>query len=476
MEVKAREEIKKKSSRKDPIKTVEIEHLEELNQAIPRYTSYPTAPEWEDLGYQVYEDKLKAFKKSGQALSLYCHIPFCRSMCLFCGCAVTLNRNEERQERYVQFVMKEIDLIHQFLGASCSVRQLHFGGGTPTQLTARQLGRLFEKMSHAFSIDFSGEISIEVDPRTVVQDRGGKLRLLKALGFNRVSFGIQDTNEKVQQAIRRKQSYAQSKLTYELARQVGFESINCDFIYGLPFQTLESFEETCEKIIDMRPDRIALYSFAKTPWLKPHQKAIKEDSLPSTNEKFLIYQKAREKLIDAGYWAIGMDHFVLPEDSMAQAYRSKSLQRNFQGYSVRYADDLIGLGVTSTGFLQGSYFQNVKELEDYYSFIDKGILPVFKGKVLNPDDRMRYWVIQTLMCDLELSKQDFTDRFGRDFDGYFAKELKVLQELENENLVNVNAVGVYPTRLGSLFIRNIASVFDAYLSKSAREGRFSKAV
>ncbi|MFT4553810.1 MAG: oxygen-independent coproporphyrinogen-3 oxidase, partial [Chlamydiales bacterium] len=336
--------------------------------------------------------------------------------------------------------------------------------------------KLFDHIKQSFSIDFSSEVAMEIDPRTVSADQGKKLRFLKDLGFNRVSFGVQDTNEKVQEAIKRRQSYEQSRDTLLMARDMGYKSINLDLIYGLPFQTIESFDETTDKILEMRPSRIAMYSFARTPWLKPHQKAIKEENLPSTEDKFRIYTAARKKLIEAGYLAIGMDHFVLRNDDMAKAFFRKKLQRNFQGYSIKFAEHLIGFGVSSTGFVENAYFQNVKSLDEYYDCISQNILPIFKGKILNDDDIVRQWVISSLMCEFEVRKEEFQNKFHKSFDETFSEELLTLQNTEFTELVTNHETTLSPTPQGKLFIRNIAAVFDAYLKKPSTEPRFSNAV
>lgn len=297
-----------------------------FNKPLPRYTSYPTAPEWETFSSEMYKKKLVSISQIEAPLSLYLHIPFCKTMCLYCGCSVVLNRKEENEERYIDYLIKEISLASSFLEKKKRVVQLHFGGGTPTKLSSALLTRLFEKIHSSFEIDYTQEIAIEIDPRTVAEDEGDKLRLLKKLGFNRVSFGVQDTDPKVQEAIRRRQSLEVTLQTYALARKLGFKGINVDLIYGLPYQTSQTFDTTVTHILKMRPDRIAFFSYAQVPWLKPHQKAIREDTLPNAEEKFQIYTNARCRFVEAGYVAIGMDHFALPNDDLAIGYYTKSLQ------------------------------------------------------------------------------------------------------------------------------------------------------
>jgi len=449
--------------------------LLKFNQPAPRYTSYPTAPEWEHLLPQAYESHLKELSQHDSPLSLYFHIPFCQSMCLYCGCSVILNRKEENEERYVDYLIKEIELASSLLKKKKRVTQLHFGGGTPTKLSLPLFARLFDKIHASFALD-SQEISIEIDPRTVSEDHGEKLHFLKKLGFNRVSFGVQDTDPKVQEAVKRRQSLEMTESTYSLARSLGFKGINIDLIYGLPFQTLTSFESTVSHILNMRPDRIAFFSYAKVPWLKPHQKAIAEDTLPSHEEKFQIYADARKRFVENGYVAIGMDHFALETDELAIGYRTKKLQRNFQGYSLKLADNMVSFGVTSIGFVQNAYFQNLKELTGYYASLDQGILPVTRGKFLSQEDILRKWVIHTLMCNFELNKNNFHALFGKDFDQHFSDTAERLAYLEKEGLLCNSTQAIKITPLGELLIRVIVMTFDAYLKKSSEHPKFSQSI
>ncbi len=453
-----------------------IDLLLSLDKPIPRYTSYPTAPEWGDVSTNDYIEALEATGKADLPIALYFHVPFCRTMCLFCGCSVVLNRKVENEVQYVDYLIKEMELAYSYLGKKMAVRQLHFGGGTPTKLSCELLGKLMEAINRYFVFESDAEIAMEIDPRTVHEDRGEKLHFLKGLGFNRVSFGVQDTNEKVQEAVRRRQSYEVTKYTYDLARSLGFKGISLDLIYGLPFQSVETFTETIEKIINMRPDRLSLFSYAKIPWMKAHQKAIKEETLPSTEEKFNIYIMARNALVKSGYKAIGMDHFSLPSDDMVLAYEQKRLQRNFQGYTVLDVDNLLSFGTTAIGYCQNGYFQNVKELDTYYQMLDQKKLPVFRGKILHADDLVRRWVIQRLMCDFHLNKEQFFAKFGHSFDGYFAQERKQLVPLSALGLVIEDEKSIAATKLGELFIRNISACFDWYLTQKEGHKSFSKAI
>lgn len=449
--------------------------LLKLNKPAPRYTSYPTAPEWGPLASEVYAQRLKALPDNAP-LSLYFHIPFCKSMCLYCGCSVVLNRKEENEVLYVDYLIKEIQLVCALMGNKKQVAQLHFGGGTPTKLSIPLFTRLFKKIQDSFIFATECEISIEIDPRTVMEAEGEKLRFLKELGFNRVSFGVQDTDPKVQEAVKRHQSLKMTEETYHLARTLGFEGINIDLIYGLPYQTPATFETTTTHILRMRPDRIALFSYAKVPWLKPHQNAMKEETLPTVEEKFEIYTQARRRFVDNGYVAIGMDHFALESDPMAWGYRNKALQRNFQGYSLHLAEEMLSFGITSIGFTGGAYIQNLKELTAYYAALDQDTLPIHRGLILSQEDHLRKWVIHTLMCNFALDKQQFEIRFHTPFDTHFKEELQKLPLLEEEGLVLNSSCHLEVTPLGELFIRNIAMVFDGYSVKSGPTPKFSQSI
>jgi len=437
--------------------------LSKWNRPVPRYTSYPTAPQFKAIEEELAIEHLKRFDAVDKPLSLYIHIPFCRSMCLFCGCSVILNRNPQKQADYLHLLLKEIDLAAAQFSSKRKVSQLHLGGGTPTSLSEVEFEKLMEALQNRFIFSDDAEISIEIDPRTVFADQGKKLAVLKALGFNRVSFGVQDLNPDVQEAVKRRQTEEMTVETYFHARSLGFEGINIDLIYGLPLQTGASFQKTAKRIIEIKPDRIAFFSYAKIPWIKAHQKAIREDDLPSEAEKFQIYVESRKAFMEGGYTAIGMDHFALDNDSMAIAYREGNLYRNFQGYSVQKAENLLGLGVSSIGYLEGAFFQNVKSLEEYGSRISSGKLAVFRGIALNEEDLFRKQVIQDLMCRFKIDKKRLS---------FFTKERPKIDQLIEEGLAYEDEVEFGATPLGRLFIRLIASAFDAHLEN----GQFSKAI
>lgn len=446
------------TSLKNDLIHVEPALLAKWNLAVPRYTSYPTAPQFHQLDAGIYLDHLTSFDKGQKPLSLYIHIPFCKSMCLFCGCSVVLNRKPERQSRYLEHLLKEIDKVAKQFSIKRTISQLHLGGGTPTSLTEEEFERLMSKIHEHFVFTEDAEVSIEIDPRTVYLDQGKKLSCLKNLGFNRVSFGVQDLDPLVQEAVRRRQTEEMTITTYYKSRELGFNGINIDLIYGLPYQTVDRFAKTAEKLIALKPDRIAFYSYAKLPWLKGHQKAIPEETLPTTEEKFGIYVDTRARFMSGGYIAIGMDHFALSSDPIATAYFEKRLTRNFQGYAVEKADDMIGLGLSSIGFIENGYFQNMKELDDYQNTINSDQLPIARGYVLNEDDQLRRQIVLSLMCHFEVDRK--YEHLGR------------IAPLVQEGFLDITHDKIVATPLGRLFIRNIAAAFDVYLNN----GQFSRAV
>ena len=434
------------------------ELLSQWNSSVPRYTSYPTAPQFHEISTSLYQEKLRAFDQSEKPLSLYVHIPFCRSMCLFCGCSVVLNRRADRAQQYLDHLLKEVELVASNFCKKRKVAQLHLGGGTPTTLSEKQFEILFATIQEHFTMLPEAEISIEIDPRTVLTDDGKKLLSLKRLGFNRVSFGVQDLDPQVQEAVRRRQSEEMTVSTFLKARDLGFHSINIDLIYGLPFQTVDRFSKTVEKILELKPDRIALFSYAKIPWLKKHQMAIPDKTLPSTEEKFRIYVDARARFMTGGYTAIGIDHFCLASDPLSTAYFQKKLTRNFQGYTVELAEDMIGFGLTSIGFIENAYFQNRKDLESYQKAVAKGDVSAAKGYVLTEEDIRRRKIILSLMCHFEVEKRGLPE--------------VDLTQLKEEGLLFETQEALIATPLGRLFIRRIAAKFDAYTA----QGNFSRVV
>ncbi len=441
----------------------------------PRYTSYPTAPEWSaSVDNQIYHQKLQEFGQSKKTLSLYVHVPFCESLCYFCGCTMNVRKNEERVgNEYLDCLEKEIDLVAQKIATRATVRQLHWGGGTPSFLSEQQMTRLYKKIESVFDIDPLGEIAIEVDPRRVTKS---KINCLRQLGFNRISIGLQDFDPVVQKYLNRVQPLEFVKQFYETCRQTGFQSINFDLIYGLPLQTVKSFALTVGDVIALRPDRIALYSFAYVPWLKKHQNKIDKAKLPSNDQKLEIFLNAREAFLQNGYQAIAMDHFALMDDELCKAFQSGRLHRNFMGYTVKPADEYIGLGPSAIGFLEGTFFQNYKTIPQYYKFLKDGCLAVERGKNLTEDDLIRQWVIKSLICQFQIDKKVFSEHFSLDFDGYFESEKKHLAKCLDDGLVSFADQKIVVTDLGKIFVRNICMGFDWYLQQKTSHKLFSKTI
>jgi oxygen-independent coproporphyrinogen III oxidase len=449
------------------------EILDRYNVAGPRYTSYPTAPEWLDsFGPSDYE---QALKKSNEArptrpLSLYMHLPFCDRLCLFCGCNVVINKNHDVLIPYLENLEWEIDQISQRVDNSRPVIQFHWGGGTPTYLSASQMERLFLFAKERFRFALDAEIGVEIDPRVTGEDH---LRTLRRLGFNRISMGIQDFNPDVQRIIRRIQPYEQTKTTFDVCRALAFESINIDLIYGLPLQTPVSFLESVNKVIDLSPDRVAMFSYAHVPWLKKQQGAIAR-FVPQGMDKFQIFRTGIERFTDAGYLYIGMDHFARPDDELCIAQKNRTLHRNFQGYTTKAGADLLAFGVSSISGIDRTYAQNQRNLKEYYASIARQEIPVMRGIHLNEDDIIRRSVISRLLCHCVLHKKEVESEFGIRFDEYFADEVSRLESLRTDGIVNLNPDSISVTQLGRIFIRNVGMVFDKYLQKPKSKPVFSK--
>ncbi len=449
--------------------------LKKYDVAGPRYTSYPTAPEWSaEVDASVYTQKLGAFGRNNKTLSLYVHIPFCEQLCYFCACNKVIRPKEDKTgDEYLDSLFLEIELVAKAIGTKKDVKQLHWGGGTPTYLSEEQIKRLHKKIAHHFNIDMDGEIAIEIDPRTVTQR---KLKCLRELGFNRVSMGVQDFDAKVQDDINRIQPFEQVKVVNDWCRELKFISVNFDLIYGLPYQTRITFSKTTDQVISLRPDRIALYSFAYVPWLSKPQNKFNLDAIALHDEKLDIFIHSRERLINAGYQSIAMDHFALKTDAMAKAFDQGALHRNFMGYTVKPADEFIGLGVSAIGFLENTFIQNIKVLPDYYDKLKKVQIPTERGKLLSEDDILRQWTINSLMCAFSVDKNQFQHRFGRSFDGYFSVEKEHILQCVEDGLINTANDFITVTDLGKIFIRNVCMGFDAYLCKKEGHKRFSRTV
>jgi oxygen-independent coproporphyrinogen-3 oxidase len=453
--------------------TVTQEILDRYNVAGPRYTSYPTAPEWLDsFGPEDYEQALTQSNDAipARPLSLYMHLPFCDRLCLFCGCNVVIKKNHDVLITFLANLEWEIDQVAQRIDTSRPVVQFHWGGGTPTYLNATQLERLFNYARERFSFAPDAEIGVEIDPRVTEESQ---LNTLRRLGFNRISMGIQDFNPVVQKIVRRIQTFEQSKIIFDLCRSLAFESINIDLIYGLPLQTPESFLDSVDKVIGLGPDRVAMFSYAHVPWLKKQQGSISR-FIPQGMDKFQIFRAGIERFTAAGYRYIGMDHFARPDDELCLAQSNRTLHRNFQGYTTKAGADLLGFGVSSISGIDRVYAQNFRDLKDYYAAIERKSLPIMRGIQLTDDDVLRRAVISRLLCHCMLQREEIESEFGIHFDDYFADELKRLESLQIDKLVELGVKSIAITQLGRIFIRNVGMVFDKYLQKKKDKPVFSK--
>ena len=444
----------------------------------PRYTSYPTADRFveaftESAYLQALAQRRVGASTSHLPLSLYVHIPFCESLCYFCACNKIITKHHDKADTYLHYLSREIDMHAAHLGAMPSVSQLHLGGGTPTFMNDAQLGTLMATLHRSFNFVPGGDYAIEVDPRTV---DAGRLAVLAGLGFNRLSFGVQDFDLEVQKAVHRIQPPEQVFALMDAARKLGFESINVDLIYGLPRQTPESFDRTLAQITTLRPDRVALYAYAHLPARFKPQRRIASVELPHASAKIAMLSRSLDAFDAAGYVYVGMDHFALPGDSLAVAKRQGRLHRNFQGYSAQADGDLIALGVSAIGRVGATYSQNAKTLDEYYDHLDQGRLPVVRGLALSRDDLVRRAVIMALMCQGELQFESIETAFLMDFRSYFSTELGALGELASQGLVVVTGSGVQVTAKGWFFVRAVAMVFDRYLQTDQNRSRFSKII
>jgi len=442
----------------------------------PRYTSYPTAPYFhEGFGRDEYAAEIERTNavEAPAPLSLYFHLPFCQSVCYFCGCNVTYTKDRTLGDVYVDHLLLEMDALAARMKPGRKVHQVHWGGGTPTFIPAPTLRRLWEGIRARFDLAPGAEIGVELDPRAVTEDH---LQLFHEGGFNRISMGIQDYDPEVQQAVHRVQPRELTEALLARCHALGFESVNVDLIYGLPYQTPERFADTVEKIIASSPDRIAVFNFAYLPDLIGHQKAIPREALPSPSEKLSILEMVVEKFTGAGYIYIGMDHFAKPGDELCTALKERTLYRNFQGYTTKAGCDLYGVGVTSIGQVGRCYVQNRKELKGYQEAVREGGLAAFRGVALSDDDVMRRDVITRLMCHFVLYKAEIEARYGLDFDATFGEALRELEPMQADGLLSLHPDRIEVHPLGRLLVRNIAMPFDAYLRKAGEEKRFSRTV
>ena len=455
---------------------IDIDTLVKYDRPGPRYTSYPTAPVWDEtFDHNRFLHKVIETNNTDRPspLSLYFHIPFCYSLCFYCGCNSIITRKREHAAQYIEYLKKEMENIVPHIKKGRKVVQIHWGGGSPDFLSPAEMERLYSYIGNYFTIAEDAEIGVELDPRETTFDH---LKTLRQLGFNRLSMGVQDFDPQVQRAVNRLQSEEITKRLVDRARILGFKSINMDLIYGLPYQSVSSFEKTIDKIIQLNPERIALFNYAHVPWMKRHQKMIKKDTLPAGREKLRILKMAIEKFTDAGYVYIGMDHFAKKSDEIYIAQLEKSLYRNFQGYTTKAGCDLYGFGITAISMIGNAYGQNRKNLTEYYKAVDEGIPATYRGYELNEDDLLRRYVITRLMCDFEIDKKDVEDKYGVVFDKYFEKELHDLKPLEEDGLLHVYSEKIKITFPGRILIRNIAMVFDVYLREPKKEMKFSRTV
>jgi oxygen-independent coproporphyrinogen-3 oxidase len=448
------------------------ELVEKYNLRGPRYTSYPTAPEWtERVGSREYWKHINQTNKNGSnfPLSLYIHIPFCSERCYYCACNVIITQREDVADHYVDLVSKEADLIAPKLPPERRVIQFHLGGGTPTHLSPSSLRRLLEKMDSHFTFTSDAERSVEVDLRVTTEDH---LKVLREHEFNRISTGVQDFFHQTQLAIHRVQSIEETHKFLSLCREYGFKSINIDLVYGLPYQTAHTFDRTLDTIFEVDPDRIALYNYAYLPAKLPYQRRIEESTLPNADERFTIFNLAVERFAEYGWVYIGMDHFAKSDDELTLAQKEGTLQRNFMGFTTRAGTDLYAFGVSSITSLPSLYVQNTKNLRRYEDALNNGDLPVERGVELTQDDRIRRWVIMELMCNLRVSVVRFKYVWGEDFHHYFAEELPQLQPFIDDGLVNADiSREIRVTELGRIIVRPVAMIFDRYLAEARKKGK-----
>ncbi len=447
---------------------VDLDLLEKYDRRGPRYTSYPSAQKFTDsVGRETFRREMGPFQSTrDEAISLYVHIPFCPNRCLFCGCNTVITRNRDLVNEYLKNLYHEIRLIADRLPSGRRVAQLHWGGGTPSYLKPYQIEELMDTITNHFRLTDDPEISVELDPRGMNLDQ---MRTMEEAGFNRVSIGVQDFDPDVQEAVKRKQSGDETGRVVHWARCANMDSVNIDLIYGLPHQTPETFDRTLDRVIEMNPDRLAVYNYAHVPEMKPHQRAMPEDALPDPRTKLRLLQQSVERLTGAGYEFIGMDHFAKPDDELCRAQRNGTLHRNFQGYSTKAGLDLFGLGLSGISMLDRVYVQNVKRLSEYIDRIENDRLPTTRGYRLTDEDRLRRRVIMELMCNLELDTKFIERRYDIDFPRHFRTELDELRRFQEDELITCtdDRIRIHPE--GRLVIRNICMAFDEYVKRKGEQ-------
>lgn len=453
------------------------EFLARYDRPGPRYTSYPTAPHFGDaVGPDEYARRLEsAGRAEAEPLSLYVHIPFCEARCTYCGCNVVISPHRGPEEAYLDQLEREMDLVLAHLGSRRTLNQVHWGGGTPTFLTPDQCRRLSRAISDRFEITAGAEVALEIDPCVTTPEH---LVVLRDLGFNRLSMGVQDVDPEVQRAVRRDQPLELTRRHVHHARQLGFESVNVDLIYGLPRQTEAGFRKSVRTVVsELAPDRVACFSYAHVPWIKPHQKALDVDAMVSGYAKFRLFAAAVEEFSASGYRLVGFDHFARPDDELAAAMESGRLHRNFMGYTVMPATDQIGLGTTAIGDVGGAYVANLKNLARYRRQVEAGVLPVERGVARTAEDELRGRVIREIICTLQLDIPAVEARFGIRFAEHFHDALTELEPMVRDGLVEVDDRQIRVTALGRFFLRNLCMPFDAYLQRpSAKAPVYSRTV
>ncbi len=456
----------------------DIEKIKRYDKAGPRYTSYPTAvaftPDFSQEDY-LRHAKNSNLEENNKPLSLYFHIPFCDTICFYCACNKIATKDYSKTDVYLDYLYREIDIQSKLFDKSRVVEQLHWGGGTPTFLNHQQIRALMDYTKKSFNLldDDSGDYSIEIDPRSVSDET---IKVLRKVGFNRFSLGVQDINDAVQKAVNRIQPINQTQAIIDACRDNNAKSISIDLIYGLPLQTVDSFAKTLKKIIEISPDRISLFNYAHLPHLFKPQRRINEDELPKAKDKLEILQKSIDSLIQAGYNYIGMDHFAKPDDELAIAQQEGKLHRNFQGYTTHAQCDLIAMGVSAISSVNNSYSQNEKDLDGYYQSIDNKKLPIIRGVSLDDDDQLRRTVIQQLSCHFCLNFKDIESLYDIHFNEYFQDELIELQSMIEDDLLAIENDNIEVSPSGRLLIRKICMVFDKYLKNKQNEQRFSKVI
>ena len=448
-----------------------LELLQKFDVPAPRYTSYPTADRFQKTFTAADYEKALKEREAEKPLSLYVHIPFCNDICFYCGCNKQVTRDHSKSGEYLDVLGREIELVKERITGNTTVSQLHFGGGSPTFLNNDEIERVMALITEHFPLQEGGEFSMEVDPRTCPPE---KVQTLAKVGLNRMSCGVQDFNPDVQKAVNRIQPFEMTRETMLAAREAGFHSINMDLIYGLPKQTRKSFEKTLDQVLELSPDRIALYHYAHLPHIFPPQRRILDADLPSTVEKVYIMMDAITRLTQNGYRYIGMDHFAKVTDELAIAQKEGKLQRNFQGYSTRPDCDMVALGVSAISNVHHCYACNPRDLPSYYEAIREGRLATNRGYKLSEEDQLRHAVIMTIMCQFKLEKAEIESRFGIHFDETFAYELRKLRNYEKVGLVELTPAAIVASRKGKIFVRAVAMQFDRYLRESDRAGGYSK--